>query len=86
MSESSISSKAFELLMGIDDIVGLGYRNSVSITQVKQFMSMDSQDEKEFRKKQEERENVVKMQMKEKGKELDRLKRENKYMADSISR
>ena len=86
MSESSISSNAFELIMGIDDIVGMGYRNSVSIAQVKQFMLMDSQEEKDFRKKQDERELHAKKQMIEKMKEIDKMKRENKYMSDSISR
>ena len=86
MSESSISSNAFELLMGIDDIVGMGYRNSVSIAQVKQYMLMDSQEEKEFKKKQDERELHAKKQMIEKMKEIDKMKRENKYMSDSISR
>jgi len=58
--ESSVSTNAFELMLGIDDIVCLGYRNSVSISQIKQFMLMDSQEEKEHKKKQEERENVAK--------------------------
>ena len=86
ITENSIGSNAFELIMGIDDIVCLGYRNSVSIAQVKQFMAMDSQEEKEFRKKQEEREQVVKKQMMEKMKEIEKMKRENKYMSDAISR
>jgi hypothetical protein len=86
MSETSIVSNAFELMLGIDDIVCLGYRNSVSIAGVKQFMLMDSQEEKDFRKKQDEKELIVKKHMAEKMKEFDRMKRENKYMADSISR
>ncbi len=86
MSETSVSQNAFELLMGIDDIVCLGYRNSVSVAQVKSFMQMDSQEEKEFKKKQEERENQAKKQMIEKMKEIEKMKRENKYMSDAISR
>jgi hypothetical protein len=86
INEGNILKKAIELLMGVDDIVCMGYRNSVSITQVKQFLLMDSQEEKEFKKKQEEKENQVKKQMVEKMKEIDKMKRENKYMSDSISR
>lgn len=86
MTESSVSTNAFELMLGIDDIVCLGYRNSVSIATVKQFMLMDSQEEKEFRKKQEEKELIVKKQMAEKMREFEKQRRENKYMADSISR
>jgi hypothetical protein len=86
ISESSIQTNAFELLLGIDDIVCLGYRNSVNIAQVKQLLLMDSVEEKEFRKKQEEKEVLVKKQMQEKMKEIEKMKRENKYMSDSVSR
>jgi hypothetical protein len=86
INEISISKNAFELFMGIDDIVCMGYRNSVSIAQVKQFLVMDSQEEKEFRKKQEERENQQKKNMIEKMREIEKMKRENKFMSDSISR
>jgi hypothetical protein len=86
ISESSLFANALDLLLGIDDIVCLGYRNTVSTAQVKQLLLMDSQEEKEFRKKQDERETVVKKQMQEKSKEFDRMKKENKYMSDAISR
>jgi hypothetical protein len=86
ISDSSIISNAFELMIGIDDIVCLGYRNSVNIAQVKQFMVMDSQEEREFRKKQEEKDLEMKKQYQEKAKEFDRLKQEKRYMADAISR
>jgi len=86
ISEGSIVSNAFELILGIDDIVCLGYRNSINIPQIKQLLLMDSAEEKEFRKKQEEREVIVKKQMQEKMKEIEKLKRENKYMSDSVSR
>ena len=47
---------------------------------------MDSMEEKEFRKKQEEKENIVKKQMIEKAKELEKMRRENKIMSYSASR
>ena len=86
ITETSIQTNAFELLLGIDDIVSLGYRNSINIPQVKQLLLMDSAEEKEFRKKQEEKEVIVKKQMQEKMKEIEKMKRENKYMSDSVSR
>lgn len=85
INEINITLHSFELTMGIDDIVFMGYRNSVSLGQVRQFMLMESQEEKEFKKKQEERENLAKKQMIEKMKEIDKLKRENKYHTDAIS-
>ena len=38
----------------------MGYRDAVSIVQIKQYLVMDSQDEKEFRKIQEQKENLQK--------------------------
>ena len=86
ITEESIVNNAFNLLMGIDDIVNMGYRDAVTISQIKQFMLMDSQDEKEFRKIQDEKEKIVKKNLQEKAKEFEKMRRENKFMADSISR
>lgn len=86
ISESTIVENCFDLIMGIDDIVNLGYRDAVSVAQIKQFLLMDSQDEKEFRKIQEQKENIVKKQMQEKAKEFEKMRRENRFLADSISR
>lgn len=85
IDETQIKNNCFELAIGIDDIVFMGYRNSVSLGQVRQFMQMESQEEKEFRKKQEVRENLAKKQMQEKMREIEKLKRENKYTSDAIS-
>ena len=84
--EESILENSFDIVMGIDDIVNMGYRDAVSIAQIKQFMLMDSLDEKEFRKIQEQKENIVKKQMQEKAKEFEKMRRDNKFMADSVSR
>lgn len=86
ITDNQIISNCFELILGIDDIVCLGYRNSVSLTQVRQFMQMESQEEKEFRKNQDEKENNAKKQMIEKMKEIEKLRKDPKYVSDSVSR
>jgi len=86
ISEQTIIENSFDLMMGIDDIVNMGYRDAVNIPQIKQFMLMDSLDEKEFRKIQEQKENLVKKQMQEKAREFEKMRRENKFLADSVSR
>lgn len=86
ISENNLVENAFEIIMGIDDIVSMGYRDAVSIAQIKQFMVMDSQDEKEFRKIQEQREKQAKKELEEKGKEFEKKRRENKFLTDSVSR
>lgn len=86
ITEETIKTNAFDLLIGSDDIIALGYRNSVNISQVKQFLAMDSQEEKEFRKAQEEKEKQVKKQMYEQMKEIEKMKKLNKFVSDSVSR
>lgn len=86
INEATILNNAFELIMGIDDIVSMGYRESVTITQVRQFMAMESQEEKEFRKIQDQRELQAKKQMQEQMREIEKKKREKAYVSDSISR
>ena len=86
ITEVSIKENAFELIMGIDDIVNMGYRDAVNLAQIKQYLLMDSQNEKEFRKAQEIKENEQKGKMKERMKELEKERRDNKIANDSVSR
>ncbi|MCQ2819102.1 MAG: hypothetical protein MJ252_17710 [archaeon] len=81
----SIISNAFEISLGIDDLVCLGYRNGVNITQVKQYLQMESLEEKEFRRKKLEQERKVQRELSEKAREFDKLKREKKFLTDAIS-
>ena len=55
----SITQNAFELMMGVDDIVCLGYRSGANIAQVKQYMQMESLEEKEFKRRKLEQERKV---------------------------
>lgn len=86
ISEQNIVENAFEIIMGVDDIVNLGYKEATSIAQIKQYMLMDSKDEKEFKKIQEQKENLVKKEMQAKAKEFEKMRRENKFLVDSVSR
>ena len=73
----SIIENSFEIMLGIDDIACLGYRNGINI--------MESLEEKEFKRKKLEQERRVQRELYEKSKEFDRLKREKKFMNDAIS-
>lgn len=85
INADSIVHNAYTIMIGMDDIVGLGYRNSVNILQVKQYMQMESMEEKEYLRRKNEQEQKVKREMHEKSKEFDKLRREKKFMTDSIS-
>ena len=72
-------------MLGIVDIVSLGYRNSVNLGQIKQYLQMESAEEKEFKRKKEEQELAVQKALEEKGREFDRQRREKKFNSNAIS-
>jgi len=46
IDENEVSSHAFELIFAFDEIVALGYRESVNLAQIRTFTDMDSHEEK----------------------------------------
>ena len=85
INSESITDNAFEIMLGIDDIVSLGYRNSVNLGQIKQYLQMESLEEQEFKRKKREQEEKVKRELAEKGREFDKQRREKKFNSDAIS-
>ena len=85
INSESIVKNAFEIMLGIDDIVNLGYRNSVTLGQIKQYLQMESIEEQEFKRKKREQEEKVKKELAEKGKEFDKQRREKKFNNEAIS-
>ena len=85
INQETIVENAFEIMLGIDDIVSLGYRNSVNLGQIKQYLQMESAEEKEYKRKKEEQELAVQKALEEKGREFDRQRREKKFNSNAIS-
>ena len=46
LDETDVLKNAFSLIFAFDEIVALGYRESVSLAQIRTFTEMDSQDER----------------------------------------
>ena len=44
--------KAFDLFLAFDDVISHGYRESVNMSQIEQYLEMDSADEKMHKKMQ----------------------------------
>ena len=85
INSEAIVKNAFEIMLGIDDIVSLGYRNSVNLGQIKQYLQMESIEEQEFKRKKREQEEKVKKELAEKGREFDKQRKEKKFNSDAIS-
>lgn len=77
MDEKDIVENAFNLIFAFDEIVALGYRESVNLTQIKTFVEMDSHEEKVFQAVRETQEKEAKQKMREKAKELQRQRMES---------
>eukprot|EP00040_Diaphanoeca_grandis_P021436 m.114202 g.114202 ORF g.114202 m.114202 type:complete len:536 (-) comp28338_c2_seq1:505-2112(-) len=75
-TEATVSENAFELIFAFDEIVALGYRENVTLSQIRTFTEMDSHDENihkmiQMRKVQEQKDIA-----KRKAKEFQSIKRQ----------
>ncbi len=75
VSEESVLETAFDLILAFDDVVTLGYRESVSVAQVLEYLEMDSSEEKMFVKQQKMRESEAKEFAKRQLQEIDKKNR-----------
>ncbi|XP_033127991.1 coatomer subunit delta-like [Anneissia japonica] len=70
MEECEILDHAFELISAFDEIVALGYRESVNLAQIRTFTEMDSHEEKVFNAVRRTQEDEAIKAMKKKAQEL----------------
>jgi len=77
MEESEILENSFNLIFAFDEIVALGYRESVNLAQIRTFVEMDSHEEKVYNAVRETQMREAKNKMREKAKELQRAKLES---------
>lgn len=77
MEEADIIENAFQIIFAFDEIVALGYRESVNLAQIRTFVEMDSHEEKVYQAVRQTQEREAKTKMREKAKELQRAKMES---------
>lgn len=49
IDEKLVLKKAFDLILSFDDVITLGYRESVQMSQLEAYLEMDSTDERIFK-------------------------------------
>nr|CAI5851544.1 unnamed protein product [Callosobruchus analis] len=76
LEESDVAENAFSLIFAFDEIVALGYRESVNLSQIRTFVEMDSHEERVYQAVRQSQEREAKNKMREKAKELQRQKME----------
>ncbi|GMR43541.1 hypothetical protein PMAYCL1PPCAC_13736 [Pristionchus mayeri] len=74
--EKEILSKAFELIFAFDEVVSLGYRESVNLAQIRTFTEMDSHEERVFLQIKSAQEKAAKEQMDARAKEFKKAQKE----------
>jgi len=85
LEEASVADSVFQLIFAFDEIVALGYRESVNLAQVRTLVEMDSHEEKVYRAVRETQEREAKTRMKEKAKEFARKRYEENKRGGSKS-
>jgi len=76
IDETDIQEHAFDLIFAFDEVVALGYRESVNLAQIRTFTEMESHDEKLYLAVRKSQENDTRVKMRRKAKELQQAKRD----------
>lgn len=76
LEEKEVIKQAFQLIFAFDEIVALGYRESVNLAQIRTYTEMDSHEERVFKAVRETQEKEAKENMKRKAKELQQLRKD----------
>jgi hypothetical protein len=80
LSEKAIVDNGFELIFAFDEVVSLGYKESVTIEQIRTFTDLDSSEEKIYEMIEKNKEREAHEEAKRRIKEMDRERREREKM------
>ncbi|XP_024358092.1 coatomer subunit delta-1 [Physcomitrium patens] len=72
LDEESICRMAFELIFAFDEVISLGHKENVTIAQVKQYVEMESHEERMHKRIMESKINDTKDLMKRKANEIEK--------------
>ena len=65
---------AFELIFAFDEVIALGFKDNVTVAQVKQYCEMDSVAERQYKADIQSKINETKDLMKKKASEIEKTK------------
>jgi len=80
INEKVVCEKSFELIFAFDEVIAMGYKEKVTISQIKSFTEMDSQEEKIADMVERNKEREAKENAKRRLKEIERERREREKM------
>jgi hypothetical protein len=74
LDEEGICKTAFELIFAFDEVISLGHKENITVTQVKQYCEMDSLEERNYNSLRLSKVNETNVIMKQKAYEIDKSK------------
>ena len=86
VDEEGVSFAAFDLIFAFDEIISLGYKENVTMAQVRTFTEMNSHEEKLHKMMIQSKINDTKDVMKRKAMEIDKVKLETKLQQQTLQR
>ena len=86
VDEEGVSFAAFDLIFAFDEIISLGYKENVTMAQVKTFTEMNSHEEKLHKMMIQSKINDTKDVMRRKATEIDKVKLETKMQQSAMQR
>lgn len=81
--EKDVMEHVFELVFAFDEVVALGYRENINVSQVRTYVEMDSNDERVYYQIKKSQEEEAKKVARDKAKELARTRMEGSKRAAS---
>ena len=74
LEEEVVSGMAFEIVFAFDEVIALGYKENVTISQVKQYTDMESVAEKQYKAQIAMKQEEIKRLMREKATKIEKSK------------
>lgn len=81
VNEEAVSKHAFDIIFAFDEVISFGYRESVTLSQIKTYTEMDSHEEKLHQMLEQSKVNEAKEQAKKRAMELSKIHAQEKKEA-----
>eukprot|EP01117_Protostelium_nocturnum_P012656 TRINITY_DN465_c0_g1_i1.p1 TRINITY_DN465_c0_g1~~TRINITY_DN465_c0_g1_i1.p1 ORF type:complete len:504 (+),score=226.97 TRINITY_DN465_c0_g1_i1:123-1634(+) len=84
LEEKEILKKSFEIIFAFDEAIAMGYKERVNVQQIKQFTSMESNDELRYKSEQKTKQIAAKKMADKARKDMEKARAEAKRTGNSF--
>jgi hypothetical protein len=83
LEEKEVLKNAFEIIFAFDEVIAMGYKERVNVTQVKHFLTMESHNEERAKAEEKAKMEIALKKAKDERKRLDKQRMDNKKLGIS---